>query len=92
MRKRIFRVSLALIGILIVSILYVNSASFIENQKWKYSNGTHIGDWLDEGNLKIQDGIVYGNSGKAKVVFCYGFRLVIENIETGEKGVYENKS
>ena len=91
MRKRIFKISLALIGIIIFSILYLNSSYYIENQNWKYSSGTHIGDWFDESNLKVENGIVYGSSGKAKVVFCYGFRLVIKDIETGEEGIYVNK-
>jgi hypothetical protein len=92
MKKRIFKINLALIVIIITSILYLNSSYYIENQKWKYSDGTHIGDWFDEGNLKVEDGIVYGSSGKAKVVFCFGFRLVIKDIETGEEGIYVNKN
>ena len=39
----------------------------------------------------MKDGLVYGNDGKAKVVFCYGFRLIIKDIETGEEGIYVNK-
>ena len=92
MKRRIFKISLALIGIIITSILYLNSAYYIENQKWKYSDGTHIGDWFDEGNMKVENGIVYGNGGKAKVVFCFGFKLMIKDIETGEKGFYVNKN
>jgi hypothetical protein len=92
MKKRIFKINLALIVIIITSILYLNSSNYIENQKWKYSDGTHIGDWFDEGNLKLEDGIVYGSSGKAKVVFCYGFKLIIKDIETGEVGIYVNKN
>ncbi len=91
MISRIFKISLVLFGIIIISILYFNSSYYIENQKWKYSNGTHIGDWLDEGNIKVKDGIVYGRNGKAKVVFCYGFKLIINDIETGQEGIYMNK-
>lgn len=91
MKKRVFKINLALIVIIITSILYLNSSYYIENQKWKYSDGTHIGDWFDKGNLKMEDGLVYGNDGKAKVVFCYGFRLIIKDIETGEEGIYVNK-
>jgi len=91
MKKRIFKISLALIGIIIISILYLNSSYYIENQKWKYMSGTHIGDWFDKGNMKVENGIVYVNGGKAKVVFCFGFRLMIKDIETNEKGFYVNK-
>lgn len=90
MISRIFKISLVLFGIIIISILYFNSSYYIENQKWKYSNGTHIGDWLDEGNIKVEDGIVYGSNGKAKVVFCFGFKLIINDIKTGQEGIYIN--
>jgi hypothetical protein len=92
MKRRIFKISIVLIGIIIASILYLNSAFYIKNQRWKYHDGKYIGDWFGEGNLKAEDGIVYGSSGKAKVVFCFGFRLVIKDIETGEEGIYVNKS
>lgn len=92
MKKRIFKMCLVLIGILIIGILCINSSYYIEKQTWKYSDGVHIGDWLGESNFKIQDGIIYGNSGKAKIVFCFGFKLVIKNIVTGEKGFYVNKN
>lgn len=91
MKRRIIKISLALIGIITTSILNLNSSYYIEDQKWKYSDGTHVGDWLDKGNMKVEDGIVYGNGGKAKVVFCFGSRLIIKDIETGEKGFYVNK-
>ncbi len=91
MKKRIFKISLALIGIIIISILYLNSSYYIENQKWKYMSGMQIGDWFDKGNMKVENGIVYVNGGKAKVVFCFGFRLMIKDIETNEKGFYVNK-
>ncbi len=92
MKRRVIKIGLALIGILTISVLYLNSSYFIENQTWKYSGGTHIGDQFAKDNLKVEDGIVYGSSGKAKVVFCFGFRLVIKDIETGEEGIYVNKS
>ena len=91
MKKRIFKINLALIGIIIISILYLNSSYYIENQKWKYSAGTQIGDWFEKGNMKVENGIVYVNNRKAKVVFCFGFRLMIKDIETNEKGFYVNK-
>ncbi|WP_284652411.1 hypothetical protein [Flavobacterium terrisoli] len=91
MKTRIFKISLALTAIVLGIILYLNSSYYIQSQTWKYSSGMHIGDWFDQGNMKMEDGIVYGSSGKAKVVFCFGFRLLIKNIETGEEGVYVNQ-
>ncbi len=35
-----------IIGLVIVLNMYSNSESFIENQNWQYSDGTHIGDCL----------------------------------------------
>ena len=92
MKKRVFKISSIISGILILATLYVNSTYYIENQDWKYSDGNYIGDWLAKGNLKIEDRIIYAHKGKAKIVFCFMGRLIIENIETGEKGTYINKS
>jgi uncharacterized membrane protein (Fun14 family) len=92
MKKRFLKICLILIGIIIISFFFINSSYYIENQKWKYSEGTNIGDWFDKGNLKVNNGIIYGSRGKAKIIFCFGFKLVIKNIETQEKGIYVNKN
>ncbi|MWW26839.1 hypothetical protein [Algibacter lectus] len=72
--------------------IYINSESYIENQDWKFAEGTHIGDWLGKKNFEIKDGIIYSNGGKAKIVFSLGLKLIIEDIETQQKGFYVNKS
>jgi len=71
--------------------LFLNSNYFIKSQNWKYSEGTNIGDWLEQNSLEIQNRIIISKNVKAKIYFCYGKKLVIENIETGEKGYYVNK-
>lgn len=91
MRNRIFKVVSIVAGIVFAAILYVNSSYHIENQEWKYSDGNWIGDWLSKGT-RIENRIVYGNRGKAKIVYCFMGKLIIENIETGERGIYTNKS
>ena len=65
---------------------------FIQNQNWKYVNGTNIGDWLGKDSFEIKDGIIYGNSGKAKIVFSFGQTIVIEDITTNQRGFYINKN
>jgi len=92
MKKLNLKIILSLIGLLIFLTIYVNSSYFIENQDWKYSEGYNIGDGLQKDDIQLQNRVIYGNSGKAKVVFCFGIQLILENIETGEKGYYVNKS
>ncbi len=92
MKKWIFRIISLIIGLLIILTIYINSESYIENQNWKFAEGTHIGDWLGKKKFEIKDGIIYSNGGKAKIVFSLGLKLIIEDIETQQKGFYVNKS
>ena len=92
MKKRIFKIISVIIGLVLIFGFYSNSSFFIEKQDWKYAEGTHIGDWLAKNSFEINNGIIETNQGKAKVVFCYGKKLIIENLETKEKGFYVNKS
>jgi len=92
MKKKILKLSLAIIGLIAVLFIYFNSTSFIKNNEWKYSEGTYVGDWLNKSNIIIKDGIIYGNQWKAKISFCFGFKLFIKNMDTGEVGIYTNKS
>lgn len=92
MKKPLLKLSLTIIGLIAVLLIYFNSTYFIKNNEWKYSQGTYVGDWLNESNIIIKDGIIYGNHGKAKISFCFGFRLMIKNIETEEVGIYVNKN
>jgi hypothetical protein len=92
MKKRIFKILGFTIGLFIIVALYINSSFFIERQEWKYANGTHIGDWLGKNSFQINSGVIHTNKGKAKIVFSFGTKLIIENIETKERGYYINKS
>ncbi|MFD2564668.1 hypothetical protein [Aquimarina rubra] len=92
MKKRFLKILLVTIGVIITIVFYTNSSYYIENQEWKYAEGTHIGDWLGKNNFEIKDGIIYSNGAKAKIVFSIGRNLIIENIETQERGFYVNKS
>ena len=69
MKKRIFKILVGIIGLVIILTIYLNSSFFIENQEWKYSEGTHIGDWLGKNEFEIKDGIIYTNKGNAKIIF-----------------------
>jgi hypothetical protein len=92
MKKRNLKMLGLLIGLVLVLGFYINSSSFMEKQDWKYAEGTHIGDWLAKNSFEINNRIIETNQGKAKVIFCYGKTLIIENLETKEKGFYTNKS
>lgn len=92
MKKQILKLSITVIGLIAFLLIYFNSTSFIKNNDWKYSEGTYVGDWLNKNNTVIKDNIIYGNHGKAKISFCLGSRLLIKNIDTGEIGIYINKS
>jgi hypothetical protein len=93
MRKRILKILGLIIGtVAVVSGFYLNSSSFIEKQDWKYTEGNHIGDWLAKNSFEVNNRIIETKQGKAKVIFCYGKELIIENLETKEKGFYTNKS
>ena len=92
MKKHVLKIITIIAGILILATVYVNSSYYIKSQNWKYSDGNYIGDWLAKNSLKIEDRIINAHKGKAKIVFCFMGRLTIENIETGERGTYINKS
>lgn len=70
----------------------MNSNAFIGKQQWKYSEGAHIGDWLNESSFEIKDRMIYTYQGKAKIVFSLGKHLYIKKVETKEIGLYINKS
>jgi len=92
MKKKIFTILASIIGVIILLSLYTNSSNFIENQEWKYADGNHIGDWLLKNSFKINNGIIETNQGRAKIIFCYGTEMIIENIESKEKGFYIKKN
>lgn len=91
MKKLFPIILLILLGIVTITLLWFNSAHYIKNQEWKYSDGMYIGDWLDQSNIEINNRIIKGNRGEAKIVFCFGNKLIIHNIENGETGHYVNK-
>lgn len=91
MKKLIPIILFILIGVVAIPHLWFNSNHYIHNQQWKYSNGMYIGDWLYLSNIEINKRIIKGNHGEAKIVFCFGNKLIIKNIENGETGYYVNK-
>lgn len=91
MKKKFPIILLILLGIVAITLLRFNSIHYIQNQDWKYADGTYIGDWLNHNNIEINDKIIKGNNGEAKIVFCFGYKLIIKNIENGETGYYVNK-
>ena len=92
MKERIFKILCGIIGLVVILIIYINSSFFIENQEWKYTEGTHIGDLLGENEFEIKEGIIYTNIGNAKIVFCLGKNLIIKNTKSQVRGYYTNKS
>jgi hypothetical protein len=91
MKYRILKIAGVLIALTFFLSFYLNSPFFIERQSWKYAGGIYVGDWLAKNTFDINNGIIETTQGKAKVVFCYGKELVLEDLETGEKGHYINK-
>ncbi|MCK8482258.1 hypothetical protein [Psychroserpens algicola] len=92
MKKRIFNILGVIIGIVTIYTLYINSSFYIENQDWKHGEGTHIGDWLGKNSFIVNDGIIQTDIGKAKIIFSYGRKLIIESLDSKERGLYFNKS
>lgn len=92
MKKLFLKISGSIIGLIIILTIYLNSSFFIETQEWKYTEGTHIGDWLGKNEFEIKDGIIYTHTGNAKIVFCLGKNLIIENTKTQVRGYYANKN
>jgi hypothetical protein len=90
MKKLFLTILLILLGI-VAFFLRCNSTNHIKNQQWKYSDGMYIGDWLDQSNIEINNRIIKGNHGEAKIVFCFSNKLIIKSIENGETGYYINK-
>nr|WP_315145867.1 hypothetical protein [uncultured Flavobacterium sp.] len=84
MKAKIIKISSIVFSIFVIVLLYLNSSYYIEKQFWKYSDGKHIGDVIL--NQKQID------NSKCKIVFCFGKKLIIEDLKTGENGYYENKS
>ncbi|HRE76753.1 MAG TPA: hypothetical protein PLL09_02895 [Flavobacterium sp.] len=91
MKKLFFFILLIFVGI-VTFFIYYNSAQYIKNQEWKYSNGMYIGDWLNQSNIEINNRIIKGKNAEAKIVFCFGHKLILKNIENGETGHYVNKN
>ena len=92
MKKKFPIILLILLGIVAIPLLRFNSTHYIRSQEWKYADGTYIGDWLNHNNIEINDKIITGNNAKAKIVFCFGNKLIIKSIENGETGHYVNKN
>ncbi|WP_435261847.1 hypothetical protein [Tenacibaculum sp. nBUS_03] len=90
--EKVFKILIVLIGVVVIYGFYINSDNYIKNQDWKYGEGTHIGDWLGENSFEIESGIIKTNRGTARIVFSYGIKLIIENVETKERGLYFNKN
>lgn len=91
MKKTSFKIIVALVSFLCMYLLYVNSTNYIKNQNWKYADGEHIGDWLEKDSIIIENKHIISNNGKLKIVFCFGYKLIVENPITGLKGTYVNK-
>lgn len=91
--KKVFSkviLSLAFFGIVI--IIYFNTNHYISNQDWKYTSGFTSGDWLSKNTFEINKRVIHSNKAKAKGIFCFGSLLIVNDIETKEKGYYSNKS
>ncbi|POY41114.1 hypothetical protein C3L50_00880 [Flavobacterium alvei] len=84
MKKKYSNTLYLAITIFAMVIFYLNSPYYIEKQFWKYNNGKHIGDVIN--NIKQID------NSKCQIVFCFGKKLIIEDLKTGENGYYENKN
>ena len=72
----------------------------IETQEWKYSEGFHIGDWLDfsNTNLTIKNDTIYSSTKPVAVIVekINSFvgadnQIKIASMETGEIGIYQGK-
>ena len=84
MKAKIIKISLIVISFFVIVLLYINSSYYIEKQFWKYNTGKYIGDVIT--NQKQID------NSNCQIVFCFGKKLIIKDIKTGENGYYENKS
>lgn len=92
MKKSLFKILAVIIVFVMLSGFYINSSSFIEKQNWKYATGTHIGDWLSKNSFKIDNSVIETHQGAAKIIFSYGKELIIQDINTKDKGFYINKN
>ena len=74
-----------------IYLLVVNRNSYVKDKMWKYNSGAHFGDVLsfDENSKQLK--LTNNNLDSENSFFCYGFRLIVKDPETGEKGVYSNK-
>jgi hypothetical protein len=84
MKAKIIKICLIVISVFVIVLLYLNSSYYIEKQFWKYNAGKYIGDVIT--NQKQID------NSNCQIVFCFGKKLIIEDLKTGENGYYENKS
>lgn len=84
MKAKFIKISLIVISIFVIVLLYFYSSYYIEKQFWKYNAGKYIWDVITS-----QKQIDNSNS---QIVFCFGKKLIIEDLKTGENGYYENKS
>lgn len=92
MRNNSNKYLFGLITVICIIVLYLNTNFYIRSVNWKYKDGYHVGDWIvfNDENLRIKT-IYSGKKPVGKVIFCLGKELIIENIESQEKGFYSMK-
>lgn len=70
----------------------------IKKSWWKYGSGYHLGDFLEFNDSNLTDDTIYVNNKPVAIILSCGkgtFRksavLEIENLKTGETGIYHEK-
>ena len=86
---------IAIITLILIGVVYLNTNHFIRKQEWKHRDGGSIGDWIEFGNTvySVRGRTIYKNDIAAgKIVFCFGKMLIVKEMKNGEKGYYINKT
>ena len=86
---------IAIIILILIGIVYLNTNHFIRKQEWKHRDGGSIGDWIEFDNTvySVRGRTIYKNDiAVGKIVFCFGKILMVKEIKNGEKGNYINKT
>jgi hypothetical protein len=88
------KIVLIIFLIVVIFFVYVNLNLYIKNQDWKYSSGSHIGDFVifDKSHYDIKGRKIY-KEGKiiGKVFVCLWQVLIIKDTESSNFGYYSKK-
>lgn len=96
-----YKILLALIGLVLFSSCQKSDAEIITARQWKYGDGYSIGDWIEfsenkNGNLFVSNDTIYKNGKPEAFVDALDYEfdhyvLTVRSLENNQSGNYFDK-